>query len=778
MAGDTPLYVSGGNIAGPGGPSLQPQALPPSGGGEKIGEAVSAFGAEAGKVYGSLQAAQQHTKAAVATEKYLTQLSDLEETYSGKGADYATARGDFTAKQRELELQLGGEITDPGIRTLAMLQWRRAGLSAGKRVSHSALAKEQDVNAAALESQIQEGLTSASEAASPVERQAAVDRTVGAINSSVAAGWTNHVVGVQKSQAFVRSLSIADASRVIRSNPDQAVELLADAKNFPALDPQTLETLRAHAGNARDQGKIDQIEFTARNDPEAARELVRNGELQPHNVYRAITVIDAQEKHNAAALDKAAKDAAAATRASDKVLELVKQGYDQDPVTVENVRNTQIAAAQRGDKAAADYLQQLDLAVALQPHVRQAWSMPVAQLDSTIKRMDADLHAPGANPTPAQVTAYNAFKAVRDEVIKKRETEPITLGGENGARFYRLGPLDPNAAPDDVGFRAELARRNGHAAIAAETYGGGASALTAEEAHGLKERWGKAGPDEQFKLLRTFGETLSGRAYGDTVAAVAGDDGVTSLVGRLAQDRPELAREILQGQAVLGDAKTREKSQLVRAELMSKIGGMIYPDPAMQETAISAALALDAARRANKGALYDAADTSGVSKALDDVTGPIVKRNGLKVPLTPGIPRADFLSALDKLTSDDIKLQGGAIDRNGRELDPAVLRDRAQLKALSIGGPLYAVGLPDSKARDGFAPVFDLDGRPLVFDMRAIAAKHAGAIGPASSYQEARSRFKAGQFERLRAARQQGLTNEPAPPAPPPGAGDLPSIEE
>ncbi len=77
-------------------------------------------------------------------------------------------------------------------------------------------------------------------------------------------------------------------------------------------------------------------------------------------------------------------------------------------------------------------------------------------------------------------------------------------------------------------------------------------------------------------------------------------------------------------------------------------------------------------------------------------------------------------------------------------------------KPLAIGGKLYAIGLPDSRTRDGFAPVFDLDGRPLVFDMGVLAQRRLSAGAELTPAQRKRSEFRAGQAERIRQARQEG----------------------
>lgn len=377
-----------------------------------------------------------------------------------------------------------------------------------------------------------------------------------------------------------------------------------------------------------------------------------------------------------------------------------------------------------------------------------------------------------------EVTGYKAFRAVRDEIIAKRDVELIVLGGENGARHYQFNPLDASAAPGVMA--AELMQRNGQAAVAQQLWGGKANALTAEETRALKDRWQQARPHERFAIIQTLGSSLTGRAYDDTVAAVVGDDPVMRFVGQVARSRPALARDILQGVQVLTDPKTKENSSAIRQELRQKINGSIYPTPDMQEVAISAAIALHAARRASSGSLYDPNDASGIGAAIEDITGPIVKLNGVRVPVTPGVRPDDFAAAIEKISEDGLRFIGGPSTYDtsvpsppGGWLTPSAIdhfRAHATLRPLDVGGRRYAVVQQDSRMRDGFAPILSSDGRPLVIDMPALVSKRLLSL---TNYQQGRGQFRLGQAQRLRAARLEGMGNAPATtlPATPEGAG-------
>lgn len=718
-----PTYESQGQAphAGPVDLGLTPQPQLPTG--ENVAHAVNQAGTALGQFAEKLQHAHEEIDVANATADYLVGVNSLEKkAVENARKDYKTAPGEFQRDNEALISEVTGRISDPVKRAQLTARLTSHGLTSEGKVERVALGVESDANRAAQDEQEAAGLREAGAAASPAEKAAAVARYISGIRSAADAGTISRQEAVIRAQRFSTSIDRADAMALIRANPEEADKALANPKMFPSFDPVTRETFRAHAATAADQVRMDRITIAAQRDPEQARASLADSELSPHNIYRAQAIIDNAERQRDLDLDRAAKSAAAAARNKDDVLDLVKSGFDVGGQRIEEVRAANLAAAARGDDAAAKYVRELDLQMSLQPFVRAAWSTPPAMLDHSIKAMEADMTAAGGDATPMQKVALEAFRKVRDEVHQRRDTEAIVLGGENGARFYRLGPIDPKASPDDDNFRSELARRGGHALLAHTTFGGSAVAFTADETKALRDRYGEAGPDEKFDLLKSFSDTLRGRAYEDTVTAIAGKGAANQFVGRLARDRPELAREILQGEALLHAEGVKDKPATLHDALASKVGGQLYPDVREQSSAIEAAKALYVARRGRAGALYEAPDASVMEKAIDDVMGPIVKRNGVKVPRAPGIAPSAFDAALNRLDDDGLKLMGGARDRTGMPVDPRTIRNYGVLKPLTVGGASYVVGLPDPKSPDGFAPLHTHDFEPLVFDMRALAA--------------------------------------------------------
>jgi hypothetical protein len=737
LADGVPLYGSRESLGGGEGPVLRPLDLPPSGGAaERVGAALGEFGHAGMALTAHLAHARNETEVSEATSKYLTRQEELERTFD-KDKDYKTARARFDAQQKDLMRELGGDITAPGARQQAMLRWQMAGIAAGKRISAHGLGQEQDANLAALTVSVNSAERDAAAALpdSP-ERAAAINRAYSDIDRVVGAGWMKQKAGADAKIQFDRSVSHSDVIRDIRLDPVGTQGKLDDPNNYRALDPTTRENFKNAAANHADQVKQDYWLRIAQTSPMEARAGIEASGLQPHNYYRAMTAIDHVEKQNETALDKAAKLAASAAWTGDPVVEIIKQGYPVADERIQNLRNTLTQAAQRGDEKSVERLRELDLVSAMAPYVRQAWSMPIVDLDSGIKTLEQKMTAGGADVTQADTYALQAFKKVKDEITKRRNLEPIVLGGQGGARYYALGPLDPRAALDDGGVRDELTRRNAHAATANNQFGGNGSALTEEESKAFNQRWQAAGAEERFDMLKLFSATLpTKKVYEGTIGEVVGKDPAMAVIGRLAIERPELAREALRGIEILGsDTKTREKSALVRQELAAKVGGMIYPSPIMQDQAIDLAMAVHAARRGNAGQLYDPTATEGFQKALEDVTGPIQKINGVKVPITPaiangevpGVRAYDFTQAITRMTARDLELMGGAIDYNGKPIPLETLRSHAILRPLSIGGDRYTVELPAGEGKT--KPVFTIGeqagGQVLIFDMTRMTTGH------------------------------------------------------
>lgn len=419
---------------------------------------------------------------------------------------------------------------------------------------------------------------------------------------------------------------------------------------------------------------------------------------------------------------------------TDPIVDMINQGLDVAPDRIATYRSTQLAAAQNGDVTAMDNLRKLDFAIAQKPHVDRAYSMDFAHLDNLVNTAGEAMKEPGANVTPAQQNTYQAYKTVRDTILQKRKDDPTGLLVKSGnANFV---PLDPGADTNDPNLRAALQQRGVQAQMAAQLYGGSQIALTPPEVTAMAQRYQDAQPNAQFALLKTLADTLlpiSERSYLDTVKKVVGNDQMGTLIGNTLAMRPDLAREMLQGAALMKQKEVQEKASVIRPALSSILGGAMFSAPD-QAQVVNTALQIDAARRAANGQLYEAGDSSGVEKALTDIIGPVVKINGMKTPIAPGVSPYHFLGALDHLNEADLATQGGAMDVNGYPVAAATLKSIGVLKPLVPGSTLYAVGARDPRSRDGFRPYFTqgtdtIPPQPLVFDMAVLASRHPEGSG-------------------------------------------------
>lgn len=450
-------------------------------------------------------------------------------------------------------------------------------------------------------------------------------------------------------------------------------------------------------------------------DPGAGDALSTEGRMRIANVVRTQLMQDERER---AQLTKAT-----ATAARDGVdySEMFRQGQSPDPVQYQSWLATQAQAADIGDHSAQKALHDTLFQQSMAPVRDQAYRLPPAMLVGTVATAEAALRRGPA--TPDQIDQVEVLKGVRDDVIKRAKDDPVGLGER--AKLFDPVMIDPKAAATDPGFVTALARRGGQAQAAQTFYGGDYKVLKPAEAAGFQARFSQAGPDEQFGILRAAGGVLDERGLRSFVDQIGGD-GATAFAALLARDRPELAREVLAGHALAGSKGVKDKADLIRPAFVNKFGGLVYPTADMQNGVIEAALSLYTNRRATSGAMYDATDTGGIEKAIEDIAGPIVKRNGVRMPVAPGLQQGLFLDTLDHLQQVDLDMAGGARDRAGNAIDADTISRYGVLKPVAPGDTRYFVGMRDPAARDGFRPFFTDSEMPspLVFNMRDLTARH------------------------------------------------------
>jgi hypothetical protein len=440
----------------------------------------------------------------------------------------------------------------------------------------------------------------------------------------------------------------------------------------------------------------------------------RAGQL--HAAASVGQVLSSQENERA----QWAKAQAASGREAGNFADMWRNGQTPDPVAYQTAMQANLSAAGRyGDGAAAKWVAETQFQERMAPVRAAAYRMSPVQLGATIDAISAEQRSKPV--TQDERDRLNVLVETFNDINKRKNSDPLGVG-ERAGIISNPVMVDPKAAPDGM-FSAVLATRNAQAAATQSFYGGAYKVLKPEEADALKVRFAAAGEGEQLAILRAAGHGLDERGLRAFVDQIGGDEKL-NFVATTARDRPELAQEVLHGKTLLAQKDVQEKGKLLRPLMAQKIGGQVWPAD-MQETIVGAAMYVDTARRAVRGTLYDETDTSGFEQALDDVAGKLIKRNGARVPVPPGMTAARFEGVLDNLTDRDLAVFGGAYDRNGKAFDARSIGNRAVLKPLEIGGSRYVVGMQDKSARDGFQPVWTASEmpEPLVIDMRAIAAR-------------------------------------------------------
>lgn len=424
---------------------------------------------------------------------------------------------------------------------------------------------------------------------------------------------------------------------------------------------------------------------------------------------------------------------ATAGNASDPVADVVKAGFSVDPMRVANFRTEQTAAAAKGDAAAAGRLRDLDFAEKTQPLIRQAWSMPPQVLDAGIKTMEAQITLPGANATQSGINTLNAFKAVRDAQVKARDSEPVTLGAENGGRYYALQPIDPEKPLDE----GALKNRDSQALTAHKIYGGTGSPFTAQEAEAWHQKYADSTPADRAAIVGQFAKGFSPTTFAAALPQIVSGTNAKNdrpgimMAAGLYGSAPEIASTILQGI----DAQKAEARYV--PEGTNKLSYQTSKDTYLPAAAFNVAARTDP--KGPMASMQDAIDaryaflsaqakdlsgspnSSRLKQAVDDVTGGILLHNGAPV-IAParGMTQRQFDGVLWGVTTDDLK---AAQTTSGKPIDADFLRGSAKLVARADGQYYLQVNRDDAKPQYAVTKA----GGPFVLDLRG---RQPGAIEP------------------------------------------------
>lgn len=442
--------------------------------------------------------------------------------------------------------------------------------------------------------------------------------------------------------------------------------------------------------------------------------------LSATGYYAGANAVDDELSRAENARNQAIKDMASMMRATnDDIVEQMKSGFSVDPDLFRKYKVSQQLAADAGSVDAMRELHRVNQAEAAKPYVDQAYQMRPQDLDAKI----LDLQTQGSVRPLSELerTQLDSFKAVRTQMGAAASEDPIALGERS--RMFRPVTIDTGGSPSDPGFVAALGDRDYQASAARSFYGGSLKPFHPGEVTALKERIAQGAIGDRLALFAAMGAGMRKPALAAAIDQL-GLDPVTAVAATMASDRPALARQILAGGQLLKTPGVEKPAKDLRTALADTLGGDLYPpgSPALQQAA-DAALALYVAKRGGNATLFSTTDSAGLKEAIESVTGELTTINGMKVAAPPSMTASAFEEAIDNLSDLDVAAAGGAVDANGRELPAATIRDVGVLRQLELGGSRYVVGMRDRSSGDGFAPLRDKAGRPLVVDLAILAGK-------------------------------------------------------
>lgn len=201
--------------------------------------------------------------------------------------------------------QLGANIKDPVAR--ARLDAHVQGLTESRRASlRSSLFKlEADDAVASLDESLETLSQAAANAPNRAERERHQAAAANAIKSMADAGFIDRSKAVNLWQAFKGKEAKVEVDQIIMRDPERAEALLADPRNFPALDPQ-----QRIAAQNRAAGLVDRIEKrrnAAEEKAEARAEkmLKKQGEIMAKELWSLHNVDPTQSRLNPDIVERA-----------------------------------------------------------------------------------------------------------------------------------------------------------------------------------------------------------------------------------------------------------------------------------------------------------------------------------------------------------------------------------------------------------------------------------------------------------------------------------------
>lgn len=526
------------------------------------------------------------------------------------------------------------------------------------------------------------------------------------LNRQLGAGYWQFLVGRYQGNAFAASGAYFAGEGDMDRWHKEAVQKFGDH-----YSPAQLAAIVGD-GNPKTQRYILDAATRMGIDPGAPAPSFRGSYAVAGAVDAELASQQAQAKKNLTAL--------VALQADDRdaLITAFKKDYFTDPQKIAAIEGPLIALANTGDAAAAVKLRELKQLKELAPMVHDAYQARPEELAAATAALEAKAVKGGASAFELQ--KLDVLKAVAGEVESARKSNPVALIER------REGPDSVVNVPGitDPAFGDAMVRRSLQAERANQIYGGDLKVLKPEEAEAAKASFGDMQPAEKLAVIQSAAAAMPERPFRALIGQVAGNDSLAATAGILGRRDPALARDILAGQALLGQEGIKPKVADVRTALQGKLPSNVYPAD-VQADMIEASLAVYAAERGRTNTLFDASDRAGIERAVERVAGKMVKINGAYAPVPAGVPEWQLRDGVRSLDAKTIDAYGGAIGNDGKAIDPAFLASHARLKPLAPGGGSYAVYIAGPGDRED--PVMTRSLTPFTIDMAGLElARRAG----------------------------------------------------
>lgn len=399
-------------------------------------------------------------------------------------------------------------------------------------------------------------------------------------------------------------------------------------------------------------------------------------------------------------------------------------GYDVGPTTFLDMARR---AAELGDPRLA---QRFTRQGEVQQVLLESRALPLPELQRAAAAAVERANADGADATSAVLAdGYRNLVAQKQAALA---ADPLAYGARiHSASVGALGNLD---FADRDGAMAGLARRTRQAARIAQMEGlPEVLPLTAPEIEGLKRHLGKVGPEAQAATLGMLQAALPQGQMNALMRKLATGDStsqVFAVAAGIAQDDQGMARQILDGHALIRDAKMDVGTEQARRQVLLglEVGNALRGAAAESiEQIMLGAAGLYASRIARTSGPAAAFDSSAFGKAVRDVAGEPLNWNGQSLlPPRRDIDQAGLNRIMAGLTDADL---ANATTTRLQPITADMVRRFGMLR--SIGDGVVEVDFQQGTALAG-------DGRAFRLDLRALADRPAVAAPPART--PARSR--------------------------------------